>query len=716
MCYPIGARLAQRRILALDALYHHLFSTPGRDATTTNQLKHDLVLWLTHHSFEELPDALEYYLADPNSDLEGDLAHLTCLDPWGVPVHIHPLVTIYINTLLAWAKCFLATYRVYPGLYDLLDTPRLDFLAAQLHLRDTTLPRPLLHRSRGPPTIRSEYVALQPHLGPPPPNRLSVGRMTSLSFNTSVCRATRPSVILTAPTVCLSPRKSVALSVHPTDSPSVIPARPSHEPSVHPPVTPSLTRPSATTPVSHAQRLSDRPSLSDRLYTILPRLSGCPTSPCLHDTPTRPSDHPPTPQRLYDYPTRPSDHPPLSHRLYDTPISPSACPSPADCLTATMTRPPVRPSFPTIHHTHDSNHSLAVVNGEQDSNHSLAVVNGEQDSNHSLAVVKQSHTIHRTQDSSQSLAVVNGEQSRKAKIFPRAFTNYNLLLRALDASSIYLCDLRRVAPPKSGEDAHVTRGKCDFGGATLNNPSLGCSYVLPRLWDPGGVSSSATTPRDLSRTIAPSRYPNALRTGYLIILPSPRRWQDLRTSHVNLDNFIHGNIAGRTTAMLKITGSINVIIPALTRPTPTHHERGNPYDRQSSRTNFNATATSYIRVTQNLKRRVEIASPYEGHTSHTFYTRLRDCTSGLLRHTSGLPKILPRLRLTLLMMLGLWGVPYERPRLVDAPRTTPTHYLGGRAYVRCRFTTPRWGVTRFYRCLGYVLVVLNLSVPKIIIS
>ena len=25
-------------------------------------------------------------------------------------------------------------------------------------------------------------------------------------------------------------------------------------------------------------------------------------------------------------------------------------------------------------------------------------------------------------------------------------------------------------------------------------------------------------------------------------------------------------------------------------------------------------------------------------------------------------------------------------------------------------------VTRFYRCLGYVLVVLNLSIPKIIIS
>ena len=174
--------------------------------------------------------------------------------------------------------------------------------------------------------------------------------------------------------------------------------------------------------------------------------------------------------------------------------------------------------------------------------------------------------IHRTHDSSQSLAVVNGEQSRKSKKFHRAFTNYELLLRALDASSIYLRDFRRVAPPKSGEDAHVTRGMFDFGGATLNNPSLGCSYVLPRLWYPGGVSSSVNTPRDLSRTIAPSRYPYALLTGYLINLPSLRRWQDLRTSHVKLDNFIHGNIAGRTTAMNKITGSINVIIPALTRP------------------------------------------------------------------------------------------------------------------------------------------------------
>ena len=132
--------------------------------------------------------------------------------------------------------------------------------------------------------------------------------------------------------------------------------------------------------------------------------------------------------------------------------------------------------------------------------------------------------------------------------------------------------------------------------------------MLPRLWDPGGVSSTPNTPRDLSRTIAPSRYPNALLTGYLINLPSLRRWQDLRTPHVKLDNFIHGNITGLTTAMKKITGSINVINPALTRPTPTHHEHDNPYDRQSSRTNFDATATSYIRVTQNLKRHVETAS------------------------------------------------------------------------------------------------------------
>ena len=115
---------------------------------------------------------------------------------------------------------------------------------------------------------------------------------------------------------------------------------------------------------------------------------------------------------------------------------------------------------------------------------------------------------------------MNGEQSRKAKKFHRAFTNYDLLLRALDASSIYLRDSRRVAPPKSGEDAHDTCGKCDFGGATLNNPSLGFSYALPRLWDSGGVRSSPNVPRDRSTALAPSRYPYAPHTGCLVNLPN----------------------------------------------------------------------------------------------------------------------------------------------------------------------------------------------------
>ena len=130
--------------LALEKLYHHLFSTPEHDSTSITHLKHDLVLYLHHHSFEELPDALEYYLADPNSDLEVNLTHLNLLDQRGVQVTICPIVTIYIRTFLAWAKCFLATYGEYLGPYDLLDTPRSVFLAAQLHLCDSTFPRPLL--------------------------------------------------------------------------------------------------------------------------------------------------------------------------------------------------------------------------------------------------------------------------------------------------------------------------------------------------------------------------------------------------------------------------------------------------------------------------------------------------------------------------------------------------------------------------------------------
>ena len=322
-----------------------------------------------------------------------------------------------------------------------------------------------------------------------------------------------------------------------------------------------MTRQSATPPVSHTTCPSDCPSLSDCLYTILPRLSGCPTS----------SDRTST---IY---TCPSAHPPSSHRLYNTLISPSACPSTTCCLTTTTTCPSICPSSPTIHSTQDSIHSLAVMNGEQ------------------------SHTIQCTQDLSQSLAVMNGEQSRKAKKFHRAFSNYDLLLHAQDASSIYLCDFRHVAPPKSGKDAHVTRSKCDFGGATLNNPSLGFSYVLPRLWHPGGVRESPNVPRDRSRALAPSRYPYRPCTGYPVNLPNLQRWQDLHTSHMKLDIFIHGNIPGLNITMKKITRSINIIIPTLTRPTPMDHEHCSPYDRQTSCTSFTATATSYIQVTQNLK-------------------------------------------------------------------------------------------------------------------
>ena len=150
MCYLIGARLTTRWTQALEKLYHHVFSIPECDSTSIDHLKHDLVLWLSRHSFEDLPDALEYYLTDPTSDLEANLNHLNLVDQRGVQVTIHPTVTMYICTLLAWAKCFLATYGEYPGLYELLDTPRSVFLAARLHLCDSTFPRPLVSQSRSP--------------------------------------------------------------------------------------------------------------------------------------------------------------------------------------------------------------------------------------------------------------------------------------------------------------------------------------------------------------------------------------------------------------------------------------------------------------------------------------------------------------------------------------------------------------------------------------
>ena len=69
---------------------------------------------------------------------------------------------------------------------------------------------------------------------------------------------------------------------------------------------------------------------------------------------------------------------------------------------------------------------------------------------------------------------------------------------------IYTSDSRHVAPPKSGEDAHVTCGMCDLGGPTLNQPRLLISYVIPRLWGLGGVTSTPNVHRknlDLSRSL-----------------------------------------------------------------------------------------------------------------------------------------------------------------------------------------------------------------------
>ena len=163
------------RTLALEKLHHHLFSTPECDSTSIDHLEHDLVLWLNHHSFEELPDALEYYLPDPTSDVEADLTHLNLQEKRGVPVTIHPIVIIYIHSLTAWAKCFLTTYGEYPGLYDLLDTPRSVFLPAQLHLCDSTFPMPLFAAPPSP----SHPTQLSVHLS----THTSIHRLICLSHN-----------------------------------------------------------------------------------------------------------------------------------------------------------------------------------------------------------------------------------------------------------------------------------------------------------------------------------------------------------------------------------------------------------------------------------------------------------------------------------------------------------------------------------------------------
>ena len=115
----LGASFAIHQTLTLEKLYHHCFSTLGQPRPIFGHLKHDQELWLNHHSFEEQPDALEYYLVDPKSDLEEDLTNLDLLDQRGVKVTINTQVTMTICTLLGWARCLLATCGEYPGLYDL---------------------------------------------------------------------------------------------------------------------------------------------------------------------------------------------------------------------------------------------------------------------------------------------------------------------------------------------------------------------------------------------------------------------------------------------------------------------------------------------------------------------------------------------------------------------------------------------------------------------
>ena len=152
--------------------------------------------------------------------------------------------------------------------------------------------------------------------------------------------------------------------------------------------------------------LSDHPSTSNHLYTILPS----------------PSDHVEMSVHLPIICTSLSDCQSLPDHLYNKSKSALACPSPSDHLTETM--------------THLSTHLS-------------------------------SYMIQHTHDSSQSLADMNGEQSSKVKNFHRAFSNYNLLLCTQDVSSIYMSVSRHIAPPKSGEDAHITCGMCDLSGPTL---------------------------------------------------------------------------------------------------------------------------------------------------------------------------------------------------------------------------------------------------------
>ena len=135
---------------------------------------------------------------------------------------------------------------------------------------------------------------------------------------------------------------------------------------------------------------------------------------------------------------------------------------------------------------------------------------------------------------------------------------------------------------------------------------------------------------------------------------------------MKLNIIIHGNTTEFNTAMTKTTSNISINIPTLTRPTPTHYElhsqciaQSRPYNRQSSHMTFTVTETLYIWVIKKSELHVETTSPYEGHTSCPSLSQLLHHTSRFLHHISRLPKILHWLCLTHLMMLVLWGAPYE---------------------------------------------------------
>ena len=72
-----------------------------------------------------------------------------------------------------------------------------------------------------------------------------------------------------------------------------------------------------------------------------------------------------------------------------------------------------------------------------------------------------------------------GSNPGKTKKFHRALTSYDLVLHALDVSSINTSVSKHVAPCKSAEDSHITQGIGDLGQPTLNQPRWGFSYILP---------------------------------------------------------------------------------------------------------------------------------------------------------------------------------------------------------------------------------------------